>query len=151
VITAHDPSRIARLQPRSARTPLAQSKSRRAGERADFHQRFSLSGYYAEFYGFQRMFRCVLWKYGHRHSANIKQSGPEFLLTRNSDVEKKGGNFPVEKRGGIFPQKPAQKHPILVRKRGNHFDEWELAAIRKGRAQVLEISFPRADTPPHTN
>jgi hypothetical protein len=50
------------------------------------------------------MFRCVLWKCGHRHSANIKQSGPEFLLTRNSDVEKK--------RGEIFPQKPAQKHPL---------------------------------------
>jgi hypothetical protein len=34
---------------------------------------------------------------------------------------------------------------------GNRFDERELAAIRKGRAQVLEISPPRADTPPHTN
>jgi hypothetical protein len=34
---------------------------------------------------------------------------------------------------------------------GNRFDERELAAIRKGRAQVLEISPPWADTPPHTN
>jgi len=34
---------------------------------------------------------------------------------------------------------------------GNRFDERELAAIRKGRVQVLEISPPRADTPPHTN
>jgi hypothetical protein len=28
---------------------------------------------------------------------------------------------------------------------GNRFDERELAAIRKGRVQVLEISPPRAD------
>jgi hypothetical protein len=34
---------------------------------------------------------------------------------------------------------------------GNRFDERELAAIRKDRAQVLEVSPPRADTPPHTN
>ena len=34
---------------------------------------------------------------------------------------------------------------------GSRFDERELAAIRKGRAQVLEISPPRADTPQHTN
>jgi hypothetical protein len=42
----------------------------------------------------------------------------------------------------------ALPQPLLS---GNRFDERELAAIRKGRAQVLEISPPRADTPPHTN
>jgi hypothetical protein len=37
------------------------------------------------------------------------KSGLEFLLTRNSDVKKKGG---FKKRGANFQQKPAPKHPL---------------------------------------
>src|SRR6202011_6004957 len=42
------------------------------------------------------------------------KSGLEFLLTRNSDVKKKGG---FKKKGGKFPAKTRSKTPpILVRK-----------------------------------
>jgi len=50
---------------------------------------------------------------------------------------------------GLRAQQPVM--PVDGLLSGNRFDERELAAIRKGRVQVLEISPPRADTPPHTN
>jgi hypothetical protein len=79
-------------------------KSRRARGHAIFTSDFRCQANGLNSMAFQRVLRgrqqCVLWKYGHGHSPNIKEWA-EFLLTRNSDV-KKGGE--------IFPQKPAQKH-----------------------------------------
>jgi hypothetical protein len=71
-------------------------KSRRARGHAIFTSDFRCQANALNSMAFQRVLRgrqqCVLWKYGHWHSANIKEWA-EFLLTRNSDVKKKGGKF----------------------------------------------------------
>jgi hypothetical protein len=93
---AHDPSRTSRLQHRLAKFSSLRGKSRRARGHAIFTSDFRCQANALNSMAFQRVLRgrqqCVLWKYGHWHSANIKEWA-EFLLTRNSDVKKKGGKF----------------------------------------------------------
>ena len=88
------------------------------------------------------------------------KSGLEFLLTRNSDVKKRGAS---KKGGEIFPQKPAPKHPLYWY--GNPPKAeivppdqvgWSgiIYVLRVRRASEYECArlvSPRAFCPPHSN
>src|SRR6202048_1479194 len=90
------------------------------------------------------------------------KSGLEFLLTRNSDVKKKGG---FKKKGGKFPAKTRSKTPpILVRKPpqgrdsasrsgglvGDHLcAEGPHRAAKNWRFQEFSADFSSRHTPAH--
>src|ERR1700738_4049932 len=90
------------------------------------------------------------WAQGHM------KSGLEFLITRNSDVKKKGGKFPAKTRSKTPPilvRKPPKAEIVPPDQVGWSGIIYVLRVRRTVRANTsaLRLVSPRAFCPPHGN